>query len=106
MPELRPAPKPGLSNPQRHIQKPSLIIADGELSALRSAKAFLQAKSGGLEKELHVMRKQTESLELKHATACQELEAAAQRAKDAEARRAELLKLVEEVRSFVLDVLE
>lgn len=52
------------------------------------------------------MRKQTESLELKHATACQELEAAAQRAKDAEARRAELLKLVEEVRSFVLDVLE
>ena len=44
------------------------------------------------------MRKQTASLELKYATACQDLEAAAQRAKQAEARRAELLKLVEEVR--------
>ena len=43
------------------------------------------------------MRKQTASLEVKHATACQELEAATQRAEKAEARRAELLKLVEEV---------
>lgn len=45
------------------------------------------------------MRKQTASLELKYATACQELEAATQRAEKAEARRAELLKLVEEVTS-------
>ncbi len=73
--------------------------ADGELAALRSAKAFLQNKSGGLEKELHVLRKQTASLELKYTATCQDLETATQLAKKAETSKTELLKLVEEVAS-------
>lgn len=59
--------------------------------------AFHQAKAGSLEKDLHAMRESELALKVQFSSAQQELSLASERADKAEAAKADLIKLVDEV---------